>query len=204
MDEYNFGTVPGGALPTLSDEALARLADMVAARLAGLKIRTLPSQGRDHGFESRMRYHYARRGHFPSGEMTLSDLLDRYALVALSEGQSESSISLVKHSVGLLDDFLGGISDVSAVTADDLRRLIVDLGHRTKWQGTDQARNEPISSTAIITYVKRIKTFWTLARAREDRQGECPGRCTSAEVQPEAATVLRAGCNQKSPEVCDG
>jgi hypothetical protein len=100
-----------------------------------------------------MRYHYARRGHIPSGEMILSDLLERYALVALSEGQSESSISIARHSVGLLDGFLGGISDVSAVTADDLRRLIVDLGHRTKWQGTDQARAELISTTAIITYV---------------------------------------------------
>jgi hypothetical protein len=85
--------------------------------------------------------------------MILSDLLERYALVALSEGQSESSISIARHSVGLLDGFLGGISDVSAVTADDLRRLIVDLGHRTKWQGTDQARAELISTTAIITYV---------------------------------------------------
>jgi|WetSurMetagenome_2_1015567.scaffolds.fasta_scaffold1677013_2 hypothetical protein len=46
-----------GALPFISDETLARLADMVALRLAGLKTGTLPSQGRDHGFESRMRYH---------------------------------------------------------------------------------------------------------------------------------------------------
>jgi hypothetical protein len=105
-----------------------------------------------------MRYHYARRGHIPSKEMTLPDLLHLYALVARSEGQSESSISIARHSVGLLEDFLGGIPDVSAVAADELRSLIVDLRHRTRWQGTDQARAEPISTTAIITYVRRIKT----------------------------------------------
>jgi site-specific recombinase XerD len=36
--------------------------------------------------------------------------------------------------------------------------IIVDFQGRTKWQGTDQARAQPISTTAIITYVKRIKT----------------------------------------------
>ena len=118
-----------------------------------------------------MRYHYARRGHFPSKEMILSDLLDRYDLVARSEGLSESYISIVRYSVGQLDQFLGGIDDVSAVTADDLRRLIVDLGRRTKWQGTDQARAKPVSSTTVNTYVKRIIAFWTwLARRRSSRR----------------------------------
>ena len=59
MSESDFAPAPGGALPSRSDEALARLADMVAARLAGLKAGARPSQGRDHGFESRMRYQLA-------------------------------------------------------------------------------------------------------------------------------------------------
>ena len=57
MSEKDLLNVSGGGLPALSDEALDRLAELVASKLAGLKIGTLPSQGRDHGFESRMRYH---------------------------------------------------------------------------------------------------------------------------------------------------
>jgi hypothetical protein len=56
MDEKDFAMALGGGLPSLNDEALNRLADLVASRLAGLKIGTFPSQGRDHRFESGMRY----------------------------------------------------------------------------------------------------------------------------------------------------
>jgi site-specific recombinase XerD len=59
------------------------------------------------------------------------------------------------------DAFLDGISDISRVTADDLRRFIVDMRQRTTWQGTDQARPEPVSSTTVNTYIKRIIAFWT-------------------------------------------
>jgi hypothetical protein len=80
-----------------------------------------------------MRYHYARRGHFPSGEMTLSDLLDRYALVALSEGQSESSISLVKHSVGRLSIRGGKLGEA------EVRPVNSHVGERSDpWNSTVQ------------------------------------------------------------------
>ena len=67
MVEKDLTTASKGGLPALSDETLNRLADLVASRLAGLKTGTLPSQGRDHGFESRMRYHHisSHRGFTP-------------------------------------------------------------------------------------------------------------------------------------------
>ncbi len=67
-----------------------------------------------------MRYHYARRGHIPSGEMDLSDVLDCYALVARSEGLSDGRIALVSNAVRQFDAFPERILDVSKVSPDDL------------------------------------------------------------------------------------
>ena len=56
MPEQNSLPASWGSLPALNDEALNRLADLVVSRLTEQKNWRLPSQGRDHGFESRMRY----------------------------------------------------------------------------------------------------------------------------------------------------
>ncbi len=58
MAEQNRSPASWGSLPSLNDEALNRLADLVVSRLTEQKLWRLPSQGRDHGFESRMRYQF--------------------------------------------------------------------------------------------------------------------------------------------------
>ncbi len=77
-----------------------------------------------------------------------------------SEGLSDSTIGLVIHSVHQFGAFPQGVPDVSEVSPDDLHDSIIDFRQRSKWQGTDQARSEPVSATTINTYVKKALAFW--------------------------------------------
>jgi integrase/recombinase XerD len=88
-------------------------------------------------------------------------VIKKYDLSARAEGLSEKTVKHTNNSVGYFDRFLGGIDDVSKVTADDLKRFIVDLRNRKRWDGRYQLQGkDKISGTSINTYVRAIKSFW--------------------------------------------
>jgi site-specific recombinase XerD len=93
--------------------------------------------------------------------MSVEVLLTRYGLSARAEGLSPKTVSHVRLGVRLFDDFLGGIPDVRKVSADDLRRFIIALQQRPKWQGMRQSNGQNISPTAINTYTRAVKSFWS-------------------------------------------
>ncbi|MFC1912130.1 tyrosine-type recombinase/integrase [Chloroflexota bacterium] len=92
--------------------------------------------------------------------MSIQNLMDRYSLAARAAGLSERTVVHNRGAVGYLAAFLGGISDVRKVTADDLRHFIVHLRGQTKWRGTPQANGQKLSDTTINTYVRAIKIVW--------------------------------------------
>jgi len=56
---------------------------------------------------------------------------------------------------------LGGINDVSTITADDLRRFIVALKSRTAWENSPKSKGRRLSPVTVNTYVRAIKSFWS-------------------------------------------
>ncbi|MFC1929058.1 tyrosine-type recombinase/integrase [Chloroflexota bacterium] len=94
-------------------------------------------------------------------------MLTRYELIARAEGLSQKTIDHVKLGVKFFNEFLGGINDVRKVSPDDLRQFIVASQQKLKWAGTPQQSEQKISDTAINTYVRGIKSFWSWL----DREG---------------------------------
>lgn len=88
-------------------------------------------------------------------------MLIRYALNARAQGLSPTTVIHVKRVVGFFTDFLGEIPDVRKVTGDDLKRFIVAMQQKQKWAGTKQQSKQKISGTAINTYVRAIKSFFS-------------------------------------------
>ena len=97
--------------------------------------------------------------------MDLNSVIKKYDLSARAEGLSEKTVKHTNNSVSYFDRFLGGIDDVSKVTADDLRRFIVDLRGRRRWAGRYEAHEaqgkDKISGTSINTYARAIKALWS-------------------------------------------
>ncbi len=68
----------------------------------------------------------------------------------------------------LFNEFMGGVADVRRVEGDDLRRFIVDLQQRTRWQGMDQAQasRQRLADETTRTYAQTVKVFWGWMTAR--------------------------------------
>jgi len=56
--------------------------------------------------------------------MSIQNLLARYSLTARSQGESEETIKHTTRIVGFFDKFMGGITDVAKIQADDLKGII--------------------------------------------------------------------------------
>jgi len=94
--------------------------------------------------------------------MDMDSIINKYTLTTKAEGFSQKTIKHTVRAVKYFDKFLGGIDDVSRVTADDLRRFIVGLQNRRRWaERTEVKIQDKISGTSINTYVRAIKAFWS-------------------------------------------
>ena len=92
--------------------------------------------------------------------MSIQNLLARYSLTARSQGESEETIKHTTRIVGFFDKFMGGITDVAKIQADDLRRFILDTQEKEKWAGLPQAKGQKVSATTVNTYTRAIKGFF--------------------------------------------
>jgi site-specific recombinase XerD len=91
----------------------------------------------------------------------INSVITKYSLSARAEGHSEKTVKHTVNSAHYFANFLGGIDDVSKVTADDLKRFIVDLRGRRRWADrSDVQVKDKISGTSINTYVRAVKAFW--------------------------------------------
>jgi hypothetical protein len=77
-----------------------------------------------------------------------------------ARAQNFSSKTVEKMQLGLklFDNFMGGIPDVRRVTGDDLRRFILALQQKTRWQGRRQADQRRLADETIRTYAQ-VMTF---------------------------------------------
>jgi len=92
--------------------------------------------------------------------MSIQNLLARYSLTARSQGESEETIKHTTRIVGFFDKFMGGITDVAKIQADDLRRFILNTQEKEKWAGLPQAKGQKVSATTVNTYTRAIKGFF--------------------------------------------
>jgi site-specific recombinase XerD len=56
---------------------------------------------------------------------------------------------------------MGGITNVTKIKADDLKRYIIATRDKEKWSGLPYAKRQKISATTVNTYVRAIKGFWS-------------------------------------------
>ena len=92
--------------------------------------------------------------------MSIESLVSRYQLSARSQGLSEKTVSFTCLGIKLFDSFLGGISDVRKVQADDLRRFIIALQQRERWQGCPQdGKGKKLSPATVNTYCRAVRGF---------------------------------------------
>ena len=138
---------PERVLASLSPETLDKLADLVVSKLVAKNDRfCFPSKTSWVRIPSPA----------PSGvsgclasRNSLSTQLSRYELYAQAEGLSPATIAHTTRCVGFFAAFLGGINDVSAVTADDLRRFIVALKSRTAWENSPKSKGRRLSPVTV-------------------------------------------------------
>jgi len=93
-------------------------------------------------------------------KMAMENFISKYHLYAEAQGLSSKTISHTSRCVRFFDTFMGGIQDVSQVTADDLRRFIVALRQKPVISGKKEQSGKHLSGTSINTYVRAIKSFW--------------------------------------------
>jgi hypothetical protein len=65
--------------------------------------------------------------------------LARYTVDARAQNFSPRTVDKMHLGLRLFDEFMGGIHDVRRVQGDDLRRFILALQQRMRWQGTEPA-----------------------------------------------------------------
>jgi integrase/recombinase XerD len=95
------------------------------------------------------------------GQRSLQTQIDHYTLDARAQNCSPKTLAKIELGLRLFNDFMGGISDVRRVTGDDLRRYILDLQKRTRWQGREQADQSRLADETVRTYARVVKEFWS-------------------------------------------
>ena len=86
-----------------------------------------------------------------------------YKKFATAENQSSRHIESVVFAVTKLDDFLGGVTDINLIEAEDLRRYIRYLQRKLKWSGhpTINQTHGILTDNSIASYVRSIRSFWS-------------------------------------------
>jgi len=93
----------------------------------------------------------------------LGNFISIYEKFAQAEAKSDRTIEAVTAVTRKFDSFLGGNSNIKAITADDLRRYILHLQERCKWSDhpTIQKNHGNLSPNTIAHHVRHIKSFWS-------------------------------------------
>ena len=76
-----------------------------------------------------------------------------------AQGFSEVTVIHTERCVRAFAAFSGGIGDVAAVGADDLRRFIIYLKDRTARHNGRQGKK--LSPVSVNTYIRAIRSFWS-------------------------------------------
>jgi len=92
----------------------------------------------------------------------LGHFISIYDKFAKAENKSERTIEAVIAAVRKFDSFLGGSTSPQDITADDLRRYILNLQERCKWSGHPTIKQDhgQLSSNTIAHHIRHIKSFW--------------------------------------------
>ncbi len=93
--------------------------------------------------------------------MSIQNLLQRYSLDVVASGGSEETIKHTTMVLKFFANFMGGVDDVTQLEGDDLKRFIVYLRQKKKWSGLPHVKDEKLGATAINTYVRALKGFFS-------------------------------------------
>ncbi len=96
-------------------------------------------------------------------DKTLDGILYLYRQFATAEGKSQKTIECYTAAAKAFANFLGGCTDVTTVIADDLRRYILCLQNRPRFDThpTITSKDRPLTPDAVASYVRGIKSLWS-------------------------------------------
>ena len=94
--------------------------------------------------------------------ITIAEGLKAYRIYAQAAGHSKSTIRWITGAVTYFSEFLGEKQDISQVTANDLRRFIIEFGERPGYMKHPwkPERKEPIAPISVQTYARAIRAFF--------------------------------------------
>ena len=94
---------------------------------------------------------------------SLGIFISVYEKFATAENKSPRTIESVIYANTKFNNFLGGVTDIKAVQAEDLRRYIRYLQQQPKWacHPTINQGHGTLSDNAIASYVRSIRSLWS-------------------------------------------
>ena len=93
---------------------------------------------------------------------TISEALTAYRICAQAEGRSPKTVQWIVSSANYLAEFLGADTEVSSITANDIRRFIIALQQSKKYRNHPYTMPQEtlISPQSIETYCRAIRALF--------------------------------------------
>ncbi len=141
--------------------------------------------------------------------ITMQEGLQAYRIYAQAAGRSPHTIMWVSSAVKLFMEFLGDdCKYCSQVTANDLRRFIIDYSQRHAFQNHKfcKEKDRTVKAISIQTYVRAIKAFFSYLASDElieenpmlkVKKPKAPVTAVPTFTQQEVERLLRAPNRQK-------
>jgi len=137
----------------------------------------------------------------PVDMKNVENILTAYRVCARAEAKSPKSIRSTTQAVGYFADYLGDVSDVGAVTPNDLRGFIAALREKKRWNNHPTNRSDrPLSPFSIASYVRSIRAFWSWLEnegyikenpMRKVKVPRCPDKVIPALSPKELALIVK-------------
>ena len=129
-----------------------------------------------------------------SDMITISQGLQQYKIYAQAAGHSQRTINWITSSVRYFSEFLGEKQDVDQITANDLRRFIINWGQRPKFVNHPfkPPQNATVSPMTVQTYARGISAFFGHLAAEELIDSNPLGRVKIPKVPTKAIPTFTA------------
>jgi site-specific recombinase XerD len=126
---------------------------------------------------------------------TISEGLQAYRVYAQAAGHSPRTIGWITGSVRYFSEFMGEQQDIAQITANDLRRFIINWGQRPKFANHpfNPTGDQPVSPISVQTYARGIRAFFGHLAAEELIAANPMQRVKTPKVPTKAVPTFSTG-----------